>query len=193
MRFVQAAASIIATNYSMDIEGAEEFVAGVMYGLIQKDDLPEIQKCLTNGEKLEVEITNALSDFSKGDIQDMIKAVQEFGMIIQELPQDLQDCENIEDDVKKIETWAAIFANPVTLVTTLTKNLLANWKEVSAEITKTTSDYNAAKYYDAGEDVADVVVLAVGPISAAEQADAEIDWELLNAHLAENMTKMFLW
>ena len=193
MKFVQAAASIIATNYSMDISGAEQFVAGVMYGLIQKDDLPEIQKCLKNGEKLEVEITNALSDFSKGDIESMIKAVQEFGMIIEELPQDLQDCEAIEDDVKKIENWAKIFANPVTLVTTLTKNLLANWKEVSSEVSQVSTDYAAEKYYNAGEDVADVVVLAVGPISAAEQADQDIDWEFLQAHLAENMNKMYLW
>ena len=193
MRFVQAAASIIATYYQMDIEGAEEFVAGIMYGLIEKDDLPEIQKCLTNAETLEVEITNALSDFSKGDIQDMIKAVQEFGVIIGQLPEDLSECEAIGDDVAKIEAWAKVFANPVTLVETLTKNLLANWKEVSAEISKTTSDYDAAKYFDAGEDVADVVVLAVGPISAAEDIDADIDWELLQSHLAENMNKLFLW
>ena len=193
MKFVQAVAPIIASWYSMDIEGAEQFVAGMIYGLIQKDDLPEIEKCLKNGETLEMEITNAISDFSKGDIQDMIKAVQELGQIVKELPQDLDDCKSMDDDIKKIENWAKIFENPVTLVSTLTKNLLANWKDVSADISKVTADYNAAKYYDAGEDVADTIVLAVGPISRAEDIDADIDWELLNAHLAENMNKLYLW
>ena len=193
MKFVQAAASIIATNYQMDIEGAEQFIAGALYGLLQKDDLPEIQKCLKNAEGLEVEITNAISDLTKGDIQDVLKAVQEIGVIAKELPQDLEDCKSISGDVEKIENWAKIFANPVALVSALTKNLLANWKAVSADIGKTTSDYNAAKYYDAGEDVADVLTLAVGPISQAEEIDAEIDWELLNAHLAENMNKLYLW
>ena len=193
MKFVQAVAPIIASWYSMDIEGAEQFVAGMIYGLIQKDDLPEIEKCLKNGETLEMEITNAISDFSKGDIQDMIKAVQELGQIVKELPQDLDDCKSMDDDIKKIENWAKIFENPVTLVSTLTKNLLANWKDVSADISKATADYNAAKYYDAGEDVADTIVLAVGPISRAEDIDADIDWELLNAHLAENMNKLYLW
>ena len=112
MRFVQAAASIIATYYQMDIQGAEEFIGGIIYGLIQKDDLPEIKTCLDNAENLEVEITNALSDFSKGDLQDMIKAVQEFGQIIQELPTDLENCKDIQGDIQKIETWAAIFAHP---------------------------------------------------------------------------------
>ena len=193
MRFVQAIAGIVATYYQMDIEGAEEFVAGIMFGLIQKDDLPEIQKCLSNTEKLEVEITNALSDFSKGDIADMIKAVQEFGVIIDELPKDLAECEAIQDDVAKIEKWAEVFANPVALVNVLTKNLLANWATVEKEITKTTDDYNNAKYFDAGEDVADVVVLAVGPISKAQEFDNQLDWEFLQAHLAENMNKLYLW
>ena len=67
MRFVQQAAAILATNYSMSLEGTEEFVAGLLYGMVQKDDLPEIQKCLTNAESLEAEITNAVSDLSKGD------------------------------------------------------------------------------------------------------------------------------
>lgn len=165
----------------------------MIYGLIQKDDLPEIQKCLKNGETLEVEITNAISDFSKGDIQDMIKAVQEFGQIVKELPEDLDECKAIDDDLEKIENWAKIFTNPVALVSTLTKNLLANWKDVQADITKATADYNNSDYYNAGEDVADTIVLAVGPISRAEEIDADIDWELLNAHLAENMNKMFLW
>ena len=193
MKFVQAVAPIIATYYKMDLEGAEEFVAGMIYGLIQKDDLPEIQKCLKNGETLEVEITNAISDFSKGDIQDMIKAVQEFGQIVEELPKDLDECKAIDGDIQKIENWAKIFTNPVALVSTLTKNLLANWKDVQADIAKATADYNNSDYYNAGEDVADTVVLAVGPISRAEEVDADIDWELLNAHLAENMNKMFLW
>ena len=193
MKFVQATAAIIGTYYQMNIEGAEEFVAGVMYGLIQKDDLPEIQKCLANAEILEVEITGALSDFSKGDISDMIKAVQEFGVIIGQLPEDLNECKNIQDDITKIETWAKIFANPVALVETMTKNLLANWKIVSADISKVTADYNNAEYYLAGQDVADVVVLAVGPISEAENIDSAIDWELLQSHLAENMNKLYLW
>ena len=193
MRFVQAAVGIIATYYKMDIEGAEEFIAGIMNGLIQKDDLPEIQKCLANTEVLEVEITNALADFSKGDIQAVIKAVQEFGVIIGQLPGDLAECKNISDDLVKVKTWAKIFAHPVSLVEVMTKNLLANWKDVSADITKTTSDYNSAKYFSAGEDIADVVVLAVGPISRAEDIDADIDWELLQSHLAENMNKLYLW
>ena len=168
MKVLSAIAGIIATNYQMSIEGAELFTAGLIEGLIGKDDLPEIQKCLKNTEALEQEITNAISDLSKGDLGDIIKAVQEIGQIVRELPADLDDCQNIQGDVTKITTWAKQFANPVTLVTKLTQNLLANWKTIQTDVTKTSTDYTAEQYEACGEDVADIVVLSLGKISHAE-------------------------
>ena len=44
-------------------------------------------------------------------------------------------------------------------------NLLANWKKVSADVSTTEFDWTAANYYKAGEDVADILVLSVGPIT----------------------------
>jgi hypothetical protein len=128
MKFVQATAAIISTQYGINVEQTEEFVAGMIYGLIEKDDLPEIQKCMTNADTLEAEITEAFADFSKGDFQDILKAVQEVGEIVKEVPADLADCEGMDADLAKLEAWAAIFTNPAKLVSTLTKNLLANWK-----------------------------------------------------------------
>ena len=186
MKFVQATAAILSTQYNMNIEGTEEFVAGMIYGLIEKDDLPQIQKCMTNADALEAEITNAISDISKGDFQDVLKAVQEIGQIVKELPTDLDECKNMDDDLKKIEAWAAIFTNPVKLVSTLTKNLMANWSKVKTDIDSTSSDWTAAKYYDAGEDVADMVILSVGPISEGDKVE-DIDWALLQDHLVQNM------
>ena len=191
MRFVQQAAAILATKYSMSLEGTEEFVAGLLYGMIQKDDLPQIQNCLTNAESLEVEITNAVSDISKGDFQDILKAVQEVGEIVKEVPSDLADCEGMSDDLAKLEAWAAIFTNPAKLVSTLTKNLLANWKQVSADITTTNSDWGNAKYYEAGQDVADVIILSVGPISEGEDVTGEIDYDLAMQNMSQTMFSLF--
>ena len=165
MRVLSTIAGIVATQYQMDVEGVEEFVAGLIYGLIQKDDLPEIQQCLKDSEDLEVKITAAISDISKGDFQDVLKAVEEIGQILKDLPVDLQDCQNIQEDVQKIENWAQIFEHPTQLVTVLTKNLLKNWKEVGSDIGEVTADYKAAKYYEAGEEIGDILTLSLGKIS----------------------------
>ena len=173
---------IVATKYGMDVAGVEEFIAGLIFGMINKDDLPEIQKCLQNAETLEQEITNAISDFSKGDLQDIIKGVEEVGHIIQELPQDLADCQDMQSDIQRIENWAKIFSHPTQLVATLTKNLLANWSQVFADVQKTETDWNAADYYDAGDDIADILVLSLGKPTQAPQYE-DIDWDLLKEHL----------
>ena len=191
MKFVQATAAIISTQYGINVEQTEEFVAGMIYGLIKEDDLPEIQKCMTNADTLETEITEAFEDFSKGDFKDILKAVQEVGEIVKEVPADLADCEGMSDDLAKLEAWAAIFTNPAKLVSTLTKNLLANWKQVSADISTTNSDWGNAKYYEAGQDVADVIILSVGAISEGEDVTGEIDYDLAMQNMSQTMFSLF--
>ena len=164
MRPATALAGILATNYQMDVAGVEDFVAGLMLGLIKKNDLPEIQKCLQNSSSLEVEITNAVSDISKGDIPDIIKGVQEIGQIVKELPTDLADCKNLTADIQKIEAWATIFSDPKKLLPTLAENVIHNFGQISSDVSKVSTDFSGKSYENAGEDIADILVESVGPI-----------------------------
>ena len=120
MKFLETLVSIVATNYQMDAANLEEFLGGMLFGLINKDDLPEIQKCLNNTTSLEAEFTIVISDLGKGDLQSIIKGIQELGQIMKELPNDLKDCKIIEDDVTKVLNWAKIFEHPAELLASLT-------------------------------------------------------------------------
>ena len=157
--------ALLSTEYGANIASVEEFVGGLMYGLLQKDDLPEIKLCLQNEQKLESEIETAIADFEKKDFKDILAGVKVVGEIIQELPTDLADCKNIQDDVQKIEAWAKIFVEPAKLLPVLSENILKNWRTISQDVLKTESDWKAADYKDAGIDVADILVESVGPIS----------------------------
>ena len=43
---------------------------------------------------------------SKGDMEDIIKGIQEMGEMIEGLPADLKDCSvGMKDDVRRIEKW----------------------------------------------------------------------------------------
>ena len=110
----------------MTPEQVTEFVAGIIDGLIGKNDLPELQKCMKDSADLDRDIEEAINDFSKGDVADIIKGVQAIGRIIQEFPQDLQDCGDIQDDINRIEKWAAIFGEPTKLVETMLANAITN-------------------------------------------------------------------
>ena len=172
MKFVSSAiAAIVATRYDIDSHGVEEFVSGFVFGLIGKDDLPDIEKCLQDESALEQEITNAIADISKGDLNDIIKGVMEIGQIVKELPTDLAQCKNIQADVEKIIVWAQKFTNPTELAVIVAKNLLKHWKNVVSDVKKTESDWKAADYYNAGDDVADLLIQAVGAPTGKEFAE----------------------
>merc|ERR1712167_194616 len=127
-------------------------------------DLPEIQKCLKDSGDLDKDIEEAINDFSKGDVPDIIKGVEAIGRIIQELPVDLQDCGDIQDDVNRIEKWAQIFTHPEQLVQTLVANAIKNHEAVINDAQAIVSDFNANNFVQAGEDVGDILIQLIGPV-----------------------------
>ena len=165
MKIASALVGLYSTQYRINVEGVEEFVAGLIEGLIQKDDLPEIKKCLQNEQTLETEIETAIADIEKKDFKDIIAGIQEIGTIVQQIPGDLSDCKDIQGDLDKIEAWAKIFTEPSKLLPILEQNVLKNIKTIMTDVTKTDTDWKAAHYQSAGEDVADILIESVGPIS----------------------------
>lgn len=158
----------VETQYGISVTGVEEFIGGVIQGLIQKDDLPELQKCLKNTEVVQVEVNKIIEELQKGDLTDIVQAVNDAIALIQELPTDLQDCKSIQDDVTKIENWAKQAITPTGL-TKIVGNVMANWSTIQKDIGDITTDVSEEKYLEAGEVTADVVVLAMGKISYSEQ------------------------
>merc|ERR1719231_1997279 len=119
--------------YSMDITAVEEYLAGVIYGMIEKDDLPEMQKCLKNTETVAAEVKAIVNEVAKGDLADVIKGVQDAVKLIQELPTDLSDCKDIQGDVQKIKTWGDELLSPGLDLLNITLNVFAV-TEVSWEL-----------------------------------------------------------
>jgi len=139
---VAASANTAAYKYLVNLPEAEEFVAGMIMGLIQKDDLKNIQSCMTDGDTVVAEITSAVSDIEKGDVADIIKGVTVLGQLITQLPNDFQHCKGMTADVARIENWAKIFQNPSQLVQTVTTNMIKNFGEIMGDVTKVSTDFS---------------------------------------------------
>ena len=43
MRILAALAAIVSTDYKMDLQGTDQYVAGILYGILKKDDLTQIE------------------------------------------------------------------------------------------------------------------------------------------------------
>ena len=174
---VLAATIALVSNYSaFSPADVENFLGGFIFGLIQKDDLSQIQKCLSDAGGLEKEIEEAFTDFAKGDVADIMAGITLVGKIIQELPADLQDCQGMQGDIDRIEKWAAIFSDPSALVKVVTTNVIKNFSALSKDVTQTMSDVGAGKMYNAGEDIADIMVLTVGAVPAGPKDLTITQW-----------------
>ena len=167
MKVFSTIALLMGSEYAMTIGDVEQFIAGLIFGLVQDDDLAEIQKCLKDGSGLGDEITEAIQDFEQKSMEGVIEGIEEIGKIIQELPADLGDCKNMQGDIDRIEAWAQIFKDPKQLAMTVAKNVMKNYKEIMADGTKTYSDWESSQFYDCGDDVAEILTLTLGAVPKA--------------------------
>ena len=85
---VIAAATVAGFNNQQVLE----FVTGLLDGLVQDNNMDAIKPCLGDAEGLQVELTEAVADFAKKDIADIIKGVSVVGKMIGTIDDDLKDC-----------------------------------------------------------------------------------------------------
>ena len=124
----------IAALGSMSFVQVEEFLGGLIKGLIQKDDLPEIKACMKDEGVLQGEIQSAVGDFEQHDLAGLVGGIKMVGEIIEQADADLQDCEGMKDDIKTIEAFAQIFKNGPLLFETVYMNTLRHYKAIGADL-----------------------------------------------------------
>ena len=164
MRTTFALAALAASTNAIDFNGSVNFVAGLMDGLIGKNDLPELQKCMTDDQALVNDINTAISDFEQGSVQSIIAGVQEGMKIAGEFPTALADCQNIGDDISAVEAYFAQFKDVKATAEKIFKNVLSNFRGIESDISTLESDYDSSNYFQAGEDMAQLFVDTLGPI-----------------------------
>ena len=183
MRAAQVLVSTLALRANIDLKGVEEFIAGFIDKLVNKQDLPELQKCLKDTDKVTLEVNEIINDFMKGDMADIIKGVEEAITLVKELPTDLAECKDIQGDVTKITAWISQFATPSGLAH-IAENVLANWSGIQTDIGTIVTDVQTDKFMDAGEETGDILELALGKIDYQAQ-DKTIDWGLVRQYNEE--------
>ena len=141
-----------------------DFVAGFMYGMTGDNHLTEIEACFNGGELMYQEVENGIADIKKGGVDNDVQAALQFALVALQIPQALNTCENMQDDIQAIESWAKIFTNPAELAKKASTHYALHRKQVKADIGALEGDWNSQLYFKAGADLADLMTLVVGPI-----------------------------
>ena len=143
-----------------------DFVAGFLYALTGENHLTEIEACYQGGSLMVGEIEAGIADIKKGGWDYDVQAALQFALVALQIPQTLNTCENMDEDLAAIKDWASIFTNPAQLAATVTTHYLLHKKAIQADISALEADYSAGLYFKAGADLADALTLAVGPIES---------------------------
>ena len=157
----------VAALMAFNLQEVEEFVNGLLTGLVQDDSLTKVQACLKDAKSVEVDMSTAIADFEKKDLADIIAGAQVMYHLLQSIDTDISDCEGMKDDAARIENWAKIFQNPSQLVQTIMANAVANMSGLKADIEKIPVDVSSGDMKDLGMDVADILTKTLGPVPGA--------------------------
>jgi len=145
-----------------------DFLAGFVYGMVQDNQLVEIEGCAQGWEIMLPEIQTGINDIKAGGWNNDTQAALEFALVILQIPQALHACESMQDDIAAIESWAQIFTNPAQLAATVSKNMVFHKSAISSDMTALTTDWDAGEYVSAGEDLAQLMIDLIGPIETTE-------------------------
>ena len=147
----------------MDAMAVPDFVAGFVYGMTGNNHLTEIEACYQGGTEVVDDVQDAVARIESGSY---ITGFAEIGKIINEFPATLTTCQNMDDDIAAIESWATIFTEPEILAKTLSKNWLLHRRTIKEDLAKESTDWASGNYFDAGKDTALALTEAVGPIES---------------------------
>ena len=164
MRTTFAAAVIAATSSAVTLDpvAIPDWVAGFIYGLTGDNHLVEIEQCYNGGEGLVDDAKTALSDIKSGQY---LKGAEAIGQVVNEFPDALANCENMDDDIAAIENWAQIFTTPKLLAKKASKNWLLHHRIIKEDIADEEAAWAAEQYFQAGIDASMAITETVGPIT----------------------------
>ena len=149
---------------SLNPANIEQFVNGLLTGLVQEDNLAGVHACLSDAGSLETEVLAAVSDFKGHHYIDGVKNV---GEVLEALEADIADCESMKTDWSRITAWSAIFKDKKKLAETVINNVVHNWDKLHADIDQLEADEKSANFTDMGLMVADISTSALGPVPAS--------------------------
>ena len=154
------------SNVDISAMAIPDFIAGFVFGMTGDNKLTEIEACYQGGQLMAQEIETGIADIKKGGVDNDIQAGLQFALAALQIPQALNTCENMDDDLEAIADWASIFKNPSKLATKVGLHYATHKSAVKDDISTLETDWDSAQYFAAGQALADVATILIGPINS---------------------------
>ncbi len=135
---------------TQDVIDFAKFIGGLLEGAAVEVKLGDITGCIKDVEEAVAELKQIMADLKKETVADVEAAVKEFGKFVASIPAMLNTCEAIPEDIKKLESMAISFSNPISFIFHAGKNLILNGVEIFKEVSHAEVNYDDGNYFDCG-------------------------------------------
>ena len=153
----------------LDAMAVPDFVAGLIYGFTGDWKLDEIEACYQGGSGVVDEAKTALDDIKAGKY---IAGIKQIRTIVADSQTALSTCENLGDDMAKIDEWLNTYKSPSKLIKTASKNYLLHKRKIKSDISQVETDWQTKDYFDSGKDTATTIDLIL-PFPKSEELEVE--------------------
>jgi hypothetical protein len=154
----------IHTDIALGHVDVPKFLAGFIYEMTGDNHLTEIEACAQGTELMGKEIESGIADIQHGGKDADMQAVLEFALVALQIPQALHTCEATKEDLAALKNWASIFADTELLMKRVSKNVAIHHHAFQDDVSVLKQDAAAGLWFTTGEDLADLLTLAIGPI-----------------------------
>lgn len=145
-------------------EVAAELIAGVIYGVTEKNDLEQIDTCLEDADEFVSDILLGIHMLEKMDFVDLINGFSLLAATVGEIPHYLYDCSQIGDDIADFERWLTVFEHPKELEPVIETNIKKHLAALTLDLAKVKKDISNGEWFAAGEQLGIMLVIVVGPV-----------------------------
>lgn len=144
-----------------------EMLAGIVYGVIDKNDATQIEACIADGKTEAVLGFTAFTELLSGH---WLTAFETLGNVVINLPSLMGDCTTIQADVVELESWATVFLTPAELPSTIKSNVTHNLIKLTNDVRKAKNDWANEELFQFGAEIGTMLVIATQTDSVAEVA-----------------------
>ena len=125
-------AALMALKVTVSSSQIEDFLAGFYSTMLKKDqDFNIIETCLNQDSVVQDRFKAAAADISSGDIQRMTQGGTEVATLFAIADVDfIEDCQALQDDGVRFDTWAASYEDLGHLIGTLITNVKGNFLSI---------------------------------------------------------------
>ena len=162
---------VIKGTFKVTRREAELFMIGLISGILQKDDLTILEKCVRASNNVMDDVSGIVDEMSEGvNITNITKAIQMIGDLSQTVPDELQRCPELSSDAQRIKSWGAVFDYSwYTVFSKVWKKVLSNIGSILSDMGIMISNMIKGQWEQAGLDFADILNLSLGILPPATE------------------------